>query len=386
MKTIIILSHVTFDNSPYCIFVHEHAKALRKLGYNVIVFALLNWFPFINIFKKNRSKHYKEKIGIHTIDDVTVIYKKRLSFSNFFNESKINLNGISYYLTIKRQIKKIIKNNDVLFIDAHMFQVEGYVATLIHKRFGCKTTVTCHGTSLMKATEYKKSKYIVSRVMSKVDYAICVSNLLEFKLKKIGFDNTKVIYNGINLYPINDEKKNREITILTVATLIKRKNIDLIIKAFKEVSKKFEDIKLTVVGDGVEREKLEKYVKELDIQTKVEFTGQMKNSEVHEIMQKSKIFLLPSVNEGFGIVYPEAMHNGCITIGTKNEGIDGFIVDGVNGFLVKPELDDIENKLSYVLENENKLNDIIEQAKKDAKSLTWENNARAYSELFEEKM
>lgn len=386
MKTIVILSHVTFDNSPYCIFVHEHAKALKKLGYNVAVFALLNWFPFISILKKNRRQHYKEKKGIQIIDGITVIYKKRLSFSNILVDSKINLNGISYYWTIKRKIKKIIRDNDILFVDAHMFQIEGYVATLVQKKFGCKTTVTCHGTSLIKATEYKNSNYMISRIMHNVDYAICVSNLLEAKLKTRGFTNTTVIYNGINLYPINEEKENRDITILTVATLIKRKNIDLILKAFEEISKRFKNVKLTIVGEGIEKERLQEFTRELKIEEKVEFVGQKKNDEVHEIMKRSKIFLLPSINEGFGIVYPEAMHNGCITIGTKNEGIDGFIVDGVNGFLVKPELDDIVGKLEYILKNEDKLKDIILQGEKDAKNLTWENNAKSYVELFEERV
>lgn len=385
MKTIIILSHVVFDNSPYCIFVHEHAKALKKAGYNVIVLATLNWFPFISIFKKNRKIHYKEKKGTKIIDGVTVIYKKMLSFSNFLEDSKIDLNGISYYLTVKRKIKNIAKDNDILFIDAHMFKTEGYVAAKLHKKFGFNATITCHGTSLIRTTQYKNSKYIISNIMNNVNYAICVSNLLENKLREMEFINTKVIYNGINFYQIEHTLNDRKITILTVATLIKRKNIDLVIRAIKEINTNYANIKLVVVGQGIEEKNLKNIAKELEIENKVDFVGQVDNKKVYQLMQQSKIFLLPSVNEGFGIVYAEAMNNGCFTIGTENEGIDGFIINGYNGFLVKPELNSIVEKLNYILKNEKKLSNIIQQGKEDSKKLTWENNAKSYIELFEEE-
>lgn len=383
LKTIIILSHVIFDDSPYCIFVHEHAKALQKAGYNVIVFATLNWLPFITMLKKDRKIHYAKKKGVKIIDGVTVIYKKMLSFSNFLADSKINLNGISYYLTIKRKIKKIAKIDDILFVDAHMFHTEGYVAAKLHKKFGFNATVTCHGTSLIKTTQYKNSRYIISNIMNNIDYAICVSNLLKNKLIDMDFLNTKVIYNGINFYPVEKKDDIKEITILTVATLIERKNIDLVIKALKKINVNFKNVNLIIVGQGMEEKALKKITQELNIEEKVKFTGHIDNEKVYQLMRKSKIFILPSVNEGFGIVYAEAMSNGCITIGTKNEGIDGFIVDGINGFLVNPDVNDIVEKINYILKNENRLNDIIKRGIKDSKQLTWENNAREYIKLFQ---
>ena len=48
---------------------------------------------------------------------------------------------------------------------------------------------------------------------------------------------------------------------------------------------------------------------------------------------QSDVFVLPSVNETFGMVYLEAMSQGCIPIGTSGEGIDGIIENGKNGYL-----------------------------------------------------
>lgn len=385
MKTIIILSHVVFDNSPYCIFVHEHAKALKEAGYNVIVFALLNWFPFSYLVKKNRKDFYKRNKGIKVIDGITVIYKKRLSFSNLLSNSKINLNGFSYFQTIKKELSRILKNEDVVLIDAHMFKIEGYAASLIHKKYKIPTIVTCHGTSLLKALKSKNSNYIISKVIGNIDYAVCVSDLLANKLKeKIHVKNVKTIYNGINFYDANADDKNekRNVTILTVATLIPRKNVDLVIQAFKRISDQYNSATLYIIGEGIERNRLELIAKELKLGNKIKFLGQMDNKSVNEQMKRSKIFLLPSVNEGFGIVYAEAMHNGCFTVGTKREGIDGFIKDGFNGFLIEPNVEDIFNKVNFILKNEQKLQNIKEQAKKDASNLSWQENAKEYIKLI----
>jgi glycosyltransferase involved in cell wall biosynthesis len=56
-----------------------------------------------------------------------------------------------------------------------------------------------------------------------------------------------------------------------------------------------------------------------------------------------------SEGEAFGLVYLEAMSRGCITIASKNEGMDGIIKDGINGFLCESGNQfDLENKLRFI--------------------------------------
>ena len=112
MKTIVILSHVGFDSSPYCNYVHSHAKALVRQGYKVIVLAIISWVPILSKLqnrKKEFMKRIKGKNKVQEIDGVTVIYKKSMTFSNLLYNSKLNLNGIFYYLSIKNLFKKIYK-------------------------------------------------------------------------------------------------------------------------------------------------------------------------------------------------------------------------------------------------------------------------------------
>ena len=87
---------------------------------------------------------------------------------------------------------------------------------------------------------------------------------------------------------------------------------------------------------GPEKQRFEELSKKYGIEGQVRFIGKLTREEVYRAMGDADIFIMPSVEETLGLVYLEAMMNGCLTVGTKGEGIDGIIEDGKNGFLVDP--------------------------------------------------
>lgn len=134
-------------------------------------------------------------------------------------------------------------------------------------------------------------------------------------------------------------QEKEKLKVLTCGQFIKRKNIDKVIKACE----KFENLDLTVIGSG--KQKLEK------LSDKTKFLGQIAYKEVLAEMRNADIFILPSKNETFGMVYLEAMASGCITVCSKNDGVDGIIRDGINGFLSENVEETLERILNFPEKN-----------------------------------
>ena len=158
----------------------------------------------------------------------------------------------------------------------------------------------------------------------------------------------------------------------------------MVIKTYAKLKQKYSDFELTIIGDGIEKNKLQSLCKNYNINKDVVFTGRIPNKDVIEYMSNCEYFVMPSINEGFGIVYIEAMASGCITVGTKGEGIDGFIINGENGFLCRPEEEEIYSVILKCEENEVLRRSISQKAYEKAHLLTWKENAFEYLKLFEE--
>lgn len=175
----------------------------------------------------------------------------------------------------------------------------------------------------------------------------CRSEVLKKKFLKLypEFEKkTFVAYSGIDKRIITKREWQGGKRVLTCANLIKRKNIDKVIRACETL-----DVELCIIGEGKELNNLKK------LSSKPKFLGYLSHEKVLEEMRKSDIFVLPSVNETFGMVYLEAMASGCITVCSENEGAAGIIQDGVSGYFWT------ENILEKII-NSNNQNKILENA------------------------
>mgnify|MGYP002530257452 FL=1 len=144
-----------------------------------------------------------------------------------------------------------------------------------------------------------------------------------------------VIYNGISENFFSEEKfsidKNGKINIIFVGRLSYVKGVDLLIRAFSDIKK--ENVYLTIVGDGDEKEKLVNIAEDLKVNNRIKFVGRQSN--VIKWLDKADIFVYPSIwEEGFGISVVEAMARGCIPITFKSGGLPEIIENNKNGILV----------------------------------------------------
>ena len=318
-----------------------------KMGHKVIVIHNNSCFPsfFYWIPNKMREK-LSSRLGhslptaesrkpLHRVEGNVKIY--RIPMVKVIPHGKFSAGKIS------RQTSKIEKIlNDERFVPdviiSHWVNPQIELLPVLGKKYGAKTSLVLHGDCTEQNIERFQLRENVKRLSAvgcrNKEYAEYVKDALN--LETMPF----VCYSGIPNKLANEQEMqlktglnlewNRE--FVYVGRLVKYKNVDVIIQA---LSNAYPDhsFKLHIIGEGAEREKLEGLAKELNVAENIIFHGQLPRIDVFRFMQKCCCFIMVSDHETFGMVYIEAMLAGCVTIASKNGGVDGVIVDGENGFL-----------------------------------------------------
>ena len=152
----------------------------------------------------------------------------------------------------------------------------------------------------------------------------------------------KIKKNKISVLPYLLEKsKNnwkpldkREFNICIVGRLSLSKGHKNLLYAFNECIKKYPKLKLLIVGDGPEKNTLQKLTKSLKQKSHVAFLGNIPNKDIGAIFSKCFASISASKSEAFGIVNIESLREGTPVICTNTEGSKDIIVNGKNGFIV----------------------------------------------------
>ena len=216
--------------------------------------------------------------------------------------------------------------------------------------YHCKTAVVLHGTGYIDSPKFNAEKYlknIDSLGARSLSQAKQIKEILQ--LEKLPFVcNSGVPDEYLKNYRLNTEKYRDIETwkITYVGRLVSYKNIDATIKALSEIK----DIRweFNIVGEGASRTELEELAQKLNCADKIHFWGRVSRDKVMQILEDTHVFVMISTNEIFGLVYLEAMAASCLTIASKNGGVDGIIINTDNGFLCH-EADDGE--LRQIIEN-----------------------------------
>jgi len=200
--------------------------------------------------------------------------------------------------------------------------------------------------------------YLLEKISVRIpDEIISVSNYTTKKLKD-DLGSKKKIYtipNGNDFEKIQKIEASREETdIIFAGRLLSHKNIDVLIKSIHLVKERKQKIKCSIIGEGPEKKNLEALARKLNLDENIEFPGFLEaHDDVYARMKSSKVFVLPSTREGFGVVVVEA--NACgipvITVSHKENAARDLIEEGNNGFICKLKEEEIANRIIRVLKN-----------------------------------
>lgn len=254
-----------------------------------------------------------------------------------------------YSLALASKLAEIIRTYRLDIVHAH-YALPNATSAFLAKKI-CKNSVkvvtTLHGTDSYLVGRHPSYMEITQFSIQQSDAITAVSEYLkeqtktDFKISK----EIKVIPNFVDPQRFKRSKKDREQKVVCHSSNFRPiKRIPDIIRAFKKISKDI-DCKLALIGNGPERPKAEKMVRDLGISESVEFLGNMRN--VQEVIGKSDLFLLPSENESFGLAALEAMSCETPVVAANVGGLRELISHGVDGYLT--EVGDVEALAQYSL-------------------------------------
>lgn len=381
---ILMMIHRQDDNSPYCFYVHEQAKALRDMGHEVVVISSVGVPPLARRLRPSLAQLDQRTPQEAVVDGIKVYYPRCLTLGN---KGEYLFGGrlmAGAALPIARRLHAE-RPFDVLH--AHMLPRDGHAGLLIARKLGIPFVLTVHGTDIFHYFIPGKKPWGRNiRIARQADALVAVSSLLLSRVapyRERGL--SRIVPNGVDLSLIPEKCRNVPHRILSVGTLKARKCMDRTLEAFARISGEWPDATLTIIGIGPMEGQLRERARQLGLADRVTLTGGLPHEEVLRRMSESDVFVLPSWGEGYGIVYIEAMAAGMIAVGAENEGIADTITDGVNGFLVPAgDTDAVETVLRRIFRDEKALLPLREAGRQAALKLTWRRNAETMDEIYRE--
>lgn len=344
-RNILVLSHVypgAGVPDTFTPVVHYFTREWVKMGYNVRVVSIWNYFPRFYYWAPNWVREIAiKKFGcalpekqlpqdiVYELDDVKVF---RYTIMKYFPASCISeerLDGIVH------KIKDMLVNEKFSpdYIISHWSTPQIYLSYKLRGLFpNAKTTVVLHedGSRIKDYANWQK-------MMSSIDVwgyrskAIKMSFEKQFGCKDRSFwccSGIPSTYLGNNIKR-NWGKRNR---FVYVGYLLRRKYADVAVRAVSRVCKG-EDFEFHIIGNGEMYSELLNIVDKQKLHGHVYLLGRLKRNEILAYLDNSDIFIMISRNEVFGLVYLEAMARGCLVIASRGEGMQGIIEDGYNGFM-----------------------------------------------------
>lgn len=372
--------------------VHYFAREWVKDGYNVLVINYISNFP-VWMYKMSLpfaswlSSYFSFIIRTKPAQSLSYVmdgvYVERIVLHKFKPHGAYSKSELMH--AFDATIESCSKNKFVPdCIIGHWLNPQLILLYRLKQHFQVPTVLVFHDWGRDLLTVFRKN---ADKYMNSVNMLGFRSKAIERLFKsKYNYENkTFYCYSGIpeRFLPEKEYKRTFDAcnNFIYIGTLIKRKYPAEILSAVLDACNG-ENFHLTYIGDGIERKKIVKYGTKRNCIKNISLLGRIDRLSVREQLLAHDIFIMISRNEAFGLVYLEAMSVGCITIAARDEGFDGIIEDGVNGFLCKAG--DVKELASLIRKIRNmdkrRLEQISLAAIDTAKRMTDRKVARAYIE------
>lgn len=353
--------------------------------------------PYLKLLKDNGYKVYVA--GNWNLDE-----DYKLGYCDEFIQIPIQRSPYSINnIKVVRELKKIINKEkfDIIHCHTPMGSVVTRLAAKKARKNGIRVIYTAHGFHFYKGAplinwllfypvEWYLAKYTDTIItINKEDYERA-KNKFSRRCKDIqyvpgvGIDITK-----FNIKISDDEKcklresfglEKEDFVLTYVARLDKNKNQGLLINAMQNLVKKNKNIHLLLAGMDELNGYYQKITKEKGLEKNIHFLG--KRNDIPQILKITDIVISVSKREGFGLNLVEALISEVPIIGTNNRGHREIIENGINGFIIENNVDELKEKINILYSDKEEYNRIKSNCYNSSKRFFINNSLKITKDIY----
>jgi N-acetyl-alpha-D-glucosaminyl L-malate synthase BshA len=270
-----------------------------------------------------------------------------------------------YTISIAAKLAEIVESENIEIIHCHYaipHTISGIIAKEIVNKFSkVKVVTTLHGTDVTLVGKQENFRKIVQYALNKTDAITCVSEFL-YQSTIREFSPNKPIEVIPNFVDTNEYKRqsnpklrrrfadDEEKIIIHISNFRKVKRVPDVVQTFSLIQKQIPS-RLILVGDGPDFSEVENLIMKLNLKDKVWLLGEQ--TSIVELLSISDLFILTSETEGFGLAALEAMSCEVPVVCYNVGGLNEFVFDGINGFLLPlGNIELLANKSIELLRND----------------------------------
>ena len=241
-----------------------------------------------------------------------------------------------FYLVEAMVLARHLKAQGVGHLHCHFENAGCSVAMLTSELTGVPFSFTVHGPSIF----FEPHRWKLGTKIEKARFVAAISDFARSQgmifANQGHWDKMHIVHCGVDpaRYGRGDHAAGQHLVF--VGRLAAVKGVAMLLRAVAGLAPRYPDLKLTLIGDGPERNALEALQRDLGLGDRVTFAGPKTQEDVAETLSTADLFVLPSFAEGVPVVLMEAMASGLPVVATRIAGIPELVEDGVSGRLVPP--------------------------------------------------
>lgn len=370
MRVAVVSEYYPSKNDPVLgIWAHRQTIATQAAGAEVVVLALRRPIPPLATLRQGIKPALKTTGQLlreprqQTIDGVNVI---SVPFLSPPRPHSYDLWGAYAAPFLAVALRKLQRHFPFDVIHAHNAIPAGDAV----RRARLRTTplvVSVHGGDIFyTAQQFRHGAKRVTNTFHAADRILANSAAISRSIVELGAEqhNVETVHLGAPIPP-QPTRTDGPPTLVTLAHLIPRKRHTDVLHAMHLLKDRWPTLRYHIIGDGPTRSELEHTTQTLGLQKQVTFFGQLPHDQAVKTAQAGTIFVLPSVDEAFGVAYIEAMAGGLPAIGIKNEAGPAEICAQGEGLIGVPANSPqaIAATIENLLQNPTELHQLGDQAR-----------------------